>query len=73
MKESELKQARAAFKAWYTNRLCTGGTYRVLVTFCEQPSWIEGNGAPGVRYVVERDGMLHQVWKDGKDGYERIC
>lgn len=62
MSENELKQARASFKAWYANRLCISGTYRVLVT----------DNADGLRYVVERNGVPYQIWKNGNDGYEQV-
>lgn len=62
MSYKEQKEKQATFKAWYVNRLCLSGTYRVRVTD------IKGD----VRYVVERDGHLHEIWKDGATGYERV-
>ena len=54
-----LKQQLAEFKGWYIKRICSHGVYRMRI--------VELDGV-GVQYVVERDGSLYQIWKDGEHG-----
>lgn len=62
MTEQELKQEQAAFKTWYVNRLCKAGTWRIRVAEI----------STGLRFAVEKDGKLEELWcRDGKE-YKRI-
>lgn len=60
MTNQELKIEQAAFKTWYIPRLCGNCSYRI--TACELSS--------GLRFAVERDGKLEEIWR--KEGTEYL-
>lgn len=62
MTEKELKIEQAAFKTWYIPRLCWNGNYRI--TASELSS--------GLRFAVERDGKLIEVWRKEGKGYVKV-
>jgi hypothetical protein len=63
MTAKELKIKCAKFKQWYiTERKMHAGVYRIAVSEL----------STGVRYLVQVDNSLGELWKDGDKGYERI-
>ena len=58
----ELKQENAAFKTWYIPRICKAGTYRMHATELSS----------GLRFAVERDNKLIEIWKKEGKKYERV-
>lgn len=63
MTAKELKIKCAKFKEWYINAgKMRAGVYRIAVSEL----------STGVRYLVQIDNSLGELWKDGDNGYERI-
>lgn len=62
MSTDELKKELATFKTWRIARLAGNGTWRMYVVELSS----------GVRFSVERDGQLVEIWKREVGGYERV-
>lgn len=68
MTEKELKIEQAAFKTWYIPRLCWNGNYRITAFELNKDFKLNN----GLRFAVERDGKLIEVWRKEGKGYVKV-
>lgn len=62
MSNKELKIELAAFKTWYVPRICRAGTYHFSATELSS----------GLRFAVERDKHLEEIWCKENGQYKRV-